>query len=398
MKLSHIMDRFIQKVLYLSMFFLPFREPLIYHHLEDAPLILKQRKKTRIFIVTDKNLYEQDFFKKLINLFKTEGISFTVFHETLPNPSIQQIEEIFEAYQTFGADCILAVGGGSVIDASKGVGIRLTHPNKSLQKMKGILKVWKKQPLLIAVPTTAGTGSEATVACVVTDLKTHEKYAINDPVIIPKIAILDPICTEKLPKHIVSTTGMDALTHAVEAYIGKSNTFKTKRMALSAMKLIRQNLLVAYQENTYESRVNMLLASYQAGVAFTRAYVGNVHALAHQLGGMYHTPHGLANAVLLPKVLRYYGKTVEKKLASLSDYLSLTEETLTRQGKAQAFISWIESLNTLMNIPSKIDQTIQDDEKKLMSIRAYKEANPLYPVPMIFELSDFETLYSLISK
>lgn len=392
------MDRFIQKVLYLSMFFLPFREPLIYHHLEDAPLILKQRKKTRIFIVTDKNLYEQDFFKKLINLFKTEGISFTVFHETLPNPSIQQIEEIFEAYQTFGADCILAVGGGSVIDASKGVGIRLTHPNKSLQKMKGILKVWKKQPLLIAVPTTAGTGSEATVACVVTDLKTHEKYAINDPVIIPKIAILDPICTEKLPKHIVSTTGMDALTHAVEAYIGKSNTFKTKRMALSAMKLIRQNLLVAYQENTYESRVNMLLASYQAGVAFTRAYVGNVHALAHQLGGMYHTPHGLANAVLLPKVLRYYGKTVEKKLASLSDYLSLTEETLTRQGKAQAFISWIESLNTLMNIPSKIDQTIQDDEKKLMSIRAYKEANPLYPVPMIFELSDFETLYSLISK
>lgn len=398
MKFSHLLDRFIQKILYLSMFFLPFREPLIYHHLEDVPLILKQRKKKSVFIVTDKNIVEQDFFKKLINLLEKEKVAYSVFHETLPNPSIQQIEEIYQAYQTFHADCILAVGGGSVIDASKGVGIRITHPNKPLQKMKGILKVWKKQPLLIAVPTTAGTGSEATVACVVTDLTTHEKYAINDPVIIPKIAILDPICTEKLPKHIVSTTGMDALTHAVEAFIGQSNTVKTRRMALSAVKLIHQNLLIAYQENTYESRVNMLLASYQAGVAFTRAYVGNVHALAHQLGGMYQTPHGLANAVLLTKVLRYYGTSVEKKLAFLSDFLSLTEETDARQDKANAFISWIESLNSQMNIPSKIDQVIQDDDKKLMSLRALKEANPLYPVPVIFELTDFETLYSQISK
>lgn len=398
MKLSHIFDRTVQKILYLSMFFLPFKEPLIFHHLEDSVLIINQKKKSKVFIVTDKNIFAQDFFKKILHLFEKEKISYTVFNETLPNPSIQQIDEIYEAYTSFHGDCILAVGGGSVIDASKGVGIKLTHPRIPLQKMKGILKVLKKQPLVIAIPTTAGTGSEATVACVVTDLNTHEKYAINDPVIIPKIAILDPLCTEKLPKHIVSTTGMDALTHAVEAFIGKSNTTKTKKMALSAIELIHQNLLLAYHENTFESRENMLLASYRAGVAFTRAYVGNVHALAHQLGGMYHTPHGLANALLLPKVLRYYGKSVYHKLSILSDSISLTDLNSTEEEKALAFINWIESLNSVMNIPSKIDQVINDNDRLIMSKRAFKEANPLYPVPVIFEISDFENLYNQISK
>ena len=216
------------------------------------------------------------------------------------------------------------------MDTAKGIGARVACPRKPISKMKGLLKVGRKLPLLIAVPTTAGTGSETTVAAVISNPVTHEKYPINDPKLVPDYAVLDPNLIIGLPNKITSTTGMDALTHAIEAYIGGSNTRKTKKSAKIAVKLIFENLEETYNNPTNkDARNNMLIASYHAGVAFTRAYVGYVHALAHTLGGFYGVPHGLANSILLPVVLEEFGSKAHKKLAELADLVSLVDVNLS---------------------------------------------------------------------
>jgi alcohol dehydrogenase class IV len=389
--------RIYQKVLHLSMYFLPFKEPLLFegeNSVEEMCKHLRTKNIKKLFIVTDENIVGFDFFKDTLKILSDNEISAEIFSGVKPNPSIQLIEVAYQKYIEDKYDGLFAIGGGSAIDLAKGIGIRFTHPNKTLQSRKGILKVLKKQPLLIAMPTTAGTGSEATVACVVTDEETNEKYAINDPVLIPKIACLNPKTCLKLPQAITATTGIDALTHAVEAYIGGSNTKKTKRMAKEAIQGINDNLLNSYQNgNDLQVRLNMLKASYQAGVAFTRAYVGNVHALAHQLGGMYHVPHGLANAVLMPYVLKYYQEKAYKKLSEL--YLVINDKANPKEEKENSiqFISWIRLMNKEMNIPERFDLDASEDDLLKMSQRAYKEANPLYPVPMIFDVDDFLKIY-----
>lgn len=263
--------------------------------------------------------------------------------------------------------------------------------------MKGLLKVKHKPAFLIAIPTTAGTGSEATVAAVISNAKTHEKYAINDPKLIPLYAVLDPKLLVSLPGKVTSTTGMDALTHAVEAYIGGSNTKATRKEAKEAVLLIKNNLLKSYQNPTdLEARNNMQIASYKAGLAFTRAYVGYVHAIAHTLGGMYGVPHGLANAVILPHVLRKFGSSCYTRLAELADYISLTDKDKTKKEKAEAFIDFIDELNAQMNIPNKIENVIQEKDLPIMVKRAIKEANPLYPVPDLWDEKDFLEIFKEI--
>ena len=263
--------------------------------------------------------------------------------------------------------------------------------------MKGVLKICKKLPPLFAIPTTAGTGSETTLAAVITNDETHEKYPINDFNLIPNYAVLDPTLTEKLPKHITSTTGMDALTHAVEAYIGSSNTKETKQMALDAIELIFNNIKTVYDDGTnLEARKNMQIASFKAGVAFTRAYVGYVHAVAHTLGGAYNVPHGLANAVILPYVLEVFGKSAHKKLAKLADHVHLTDINESNEVKAKAFIKAIKDLNEYMNIPTKLD--IKEDDIPLLAKRADKEGNPLYPVPKLMNAKELEQIYYLVKK
>ncbi|MBR0537430.1 MAG: iron-containing alcohol dehydrogenase, partial [Clostridia bacterium] len=246
----------------------------------------------------------------------------------------------------------------------------------------------KKIPPLFAVPTTAGTGSETTIAAVVSNPKTHEKNAINDPRLRPVMAVLDPSLTVGLPPHITSTTGMDALTHAVEAYIGRSNTKGTRAAAEKATRLIFDNLEEAYKNGkNIEARENMLNASYLAGIAFTRAYVGYVHAIAHNLGGTYGTPHGLANAVILPYVLDYFGESAYKPLAKLADIGGLDTAALDDEGKAKLFIEKVREMNKNMNIPEKFDM-IREEDIPTIAERALKEGNPLYPVPKIMNMEE----------
>lgn len=273
------------------------------------------------------------------------------------------------------------------MDCAKAAAARVAHPNKTIAQLGGTLKVHKKVPPFFAVPTTAGTGSETTVAAVVTDPVTHHKYAVQDPCLVPKYAVLDPELTVGLPPHVTSTTGMDALTHAVEAYTNRFAPKYTDRLAEKAVKLIFDNLELCYKDGkNIEARSNMLLASFYAGAAFSRACVGNVHAIAHTLGGLYGTAHGLANAVILPYVLEDFGEAVYKKLARLAEIVGISGADDGE--KARAFIKEIRRMNKDMNIPDKLD-CIKTEDIPQMVEWAMAEANPIYPVPVIWNAEQF---------
>ncbi len=279
------------------------------------------------------------------------------------------------------------------MDCAKAVGACIVKPKQSLKKMKGILKVHKKLPLLMAVPTTAGTGSETTLAAVITDGQTRHKYAINDFPLIPRYAVLDPGVTLGLPPFITATTGMDALTHAVEAYIGNSTTYGIQKDALLAVKLIFENIDKAYENGRdATARRNMLHASFYAGCAFSKSYVGYVHAIAHSLGGEYNVPHGLANAVILPMMLEAYGKTIHKKLAHLAIAAGLAEKDTPWEEAAGRFIQAIKDMKKRFGIGDRIPEIQQKDIRKLARY-ADKEANPLYPVPVLMDASELEPFY-----
>ena len=350
----------------------------------------KARGFKKALVCSDPDLVKFGVSQKVTTLLDEAGLAYEMYTDIKPNPTIENVQNGVEALHAAQADYIIAIGGGSSMDTAKGIGARVARPKKPIHKMKGLLKVGKKLPMIIAIPTTAGTGSETTVAAVISNPKTHEKYPINDPRLVPEYAVLDPNLIINLPSKITSTTGMDALTHAIEAYIGGSNTRKTKRSAILAVKLIFNNLEESYiNPHNKEARNNMLIASYHAGVAFTRAYVGYVHALAHTLGGFYGVPHGLANSILLPVVLEKYGDSVYKKLAELSDFVNLTDTKLSNKEKAETLILEIKNMNSRMNIPSKIENTIKDEDIPLMVKRADQEGNPLYPVPKLMDKSEF---------
>ena len=386
-------------MMFLALKLMNFREPILFKEqssMNNIPFILQENKVKKPLVVTDKGIINGGLINNIKSVLDSNKIEYIIYDNVVPNPVIENIENGVITYKENECDCIIAIGGGSPIDCAKVIGARIVNPNKSVKDLKKLLSVRKNIPTFIAIPTTSGTGSECTVAAVVCDSKTKEKYAINDPHLIPKYAILDPNLTISLPKHITSTTGMDALTHAVEAFIGNSNTYKTKQASIKAVKLIFDNLKKCFDNPTdLEARANMQYASYLAGYAFTRAYVGNVHAVAHSLGGFYNIPHGLANAVILPVILRKYGKTIYKKLAILAREINIkgnNDEEL-----AIKFIEKIERLNQYFNLPNKFD-CIKEEDIDLMASRTLKEANPLYPVPVVFSLKEMREVYEEIKN
>ena len=382
-----------QKILKIGLCFMNWKEPTVFDGegvVLQLPAFIKEKGIKRVLIVTDKGLMSLHLLDPLFLELQKQGIYYVVYDDVQPNPTIPNIECCKDAYINHNCQGIIAFGGGSPMDCAKAAGARVVKPRQSVRKMRGYLKVGRKLPPFFAVPTTAGTGSETTLAAVVTDPETHEKNAIADMALRPKYAVLDPALTIGLPPHITSTTGMDALTHAVEAYIGKSNVKSTIKYAEDATILIHQNLERVYHNGKdMNARHNMLKASYYAGCAFTRAFVGYVHAIAHNLGGMYGTPHGLANAVIMPYVLEWYGKSAHKRLARLADIIGITTKEMTDEQKANAFIEEIKRMNKEMNIPEKFD-FIKEEDIPLLVKRALKEGNPGYPVPKIMKPEDCE--------
>lgn len=384
-----------QKVFKVAMCLMDWSEPEVIEGsgaIKRLPKLVKSKNIKKVMVVTGKRHTKLHLIDSLYESLEAEGIEYVVFDNVQPNPTIPNIEDARKTYIDNNCEGIIACGGGSPMDCAKAAGARIVKPNQSVRKMRGQLKVHKKLPPFFAVPTTAGSGSEVTVAAVVTDPETHEKNAINDSCLRPKYAVLDPDLTLDLPPQITSTTGMDALTHAVEAYIGKSNVKSTLQYSEKATKLIFDNLEVVYKDGkNVEARANMLKGSYYAGLAFTRAYVGYVHAIAHNIGGIYGTPHGLANAVILPYVLEYYGESAYPQLAKLADIVGITSADMTVSEKGKKFIEQIKQMNKNMDIPDKFDMIEEKDISTIVK-RALKEANPLYPVPKIMDEEDCEKL------
>ena len=372
---------------------LPYREPEIHYSIDEMAEKIHAKGVKRILIVTDAGLVKAGICAMLQEKLTAAGIEYAIYDKTVPNPTIANVEEARQLYIDSKAQALIALGGGSAMDCAKAAACRIARPRTPIPYMKGVLKVWVRLPLLIAVPTTAGTGSETTLAAVVTDPERHHKYAIMDFPLIPRIAVLDYRVTTGLPKHITSTTGMDALTHAVEAFIGRSTTKYTRAMAIEAVSLIRQNLLRAYRNgDDADARKNMLRAAYCAGAAFSQSYVGYVHCVAHSLGGMYGTAHGLANSVLLPIVLRMYGPAVYKKLATLARESGVARKDMNDEMAAMSFIDWVQKMNDEMEIPRNLD-CINETDIAQMEKYADREGNPLYPVPVLWTRHQLEEVY-----
>lgn len=397
-RIKKLYCRTFQTGLKIALPFLPYRKPKISKSVKAIPDIIKKHKCSCTLIITDKAILKLGLTKRLERCLDAEDISYVIYDKTVPNPTTVNVADALELYQENGCDAIIGFGGGSCIDCAKAVGARIAKPRQSLAKMKGILKIHRKLPLLIAIPTTAGTGSETTLAAVITDDLTRHKYAINDFPLIPRYAILDPKVTLSMPPFITATTGMDALTHAIEAFIGNSTTYGTRKDALLAVKLIFENLRDVYHDGSnIDNRKNMLHASYYAGCAFTKSYVGYVHAIAHSLGGEYNVPHGLANSVILPYVLEAYGPQIYKKLHKLAVAAGIAAKETPQEMAALTFIQEIKKMNEEFGIGTTIPEIEEEDIPKL-SHYADKEANPLYPVPALMDAAELEKFYYMLME
>lgn len=389
--------RAFQTVFRMALPVLPYREPEKLGSISDIADVLKGKGISSALLVTDKWLHDSGTTVPLESALASAGISCAVYDGTRANPTVANVAEARETYLKNGCECLIAFGGGSSMDCAKALGARIAYPKKPLSALRGTLRVLRRIPLLVAVPTTAGTGSEVTLAAVITDGEKKYKYTMNDFTLIPRYAVLDPEVTYSLPPHLTATTGMDALTHAVEAYIGRSTNGETRRRALYATKLIFGNIVRAFENGSdAEARANMLDAAYNAGIAFSKSYVGYIHAVAHSLGGQYNIPHGLANSVLMPIVLEDYGKAVHKKLHRLGVAAGVADEKDTHKEGAEKFIAAVRALNRRMRIPETLDG-IEAADIPTMARHADKEANPLYPVPVLMNARELERFYYKVS-
>lgn len=372
---------------------LPYRKPKILRKPSAVADVYGKASIRCVLLVTDANIRGIGLTRPLERALKKAGIRCCVFDRTVANPTTDIIAEAVRLFRAQHCQGLIGFGGGSSIDTAKAVGAQIAQPHKSLADMAGILKVHRPIPLLTAVPTTAGTGSETTLAAVVTDSETRHKYAINDFPLIPRYVLLDPSLTVNLPASLTATTGMDALTHAIEAYIGKSTTAETRREAETAVKLIFRYLERAYRHGSdRRARAEMARAAFLAGDAFSQSYVGYVHAVAHSLGGRYNIAHGLANAVILPYVLADYGSAVFHKLARLARIAGAADQRMNDATASACFIEAIRRMNHDMNIPDKLEG-IKRKDIPLLSAYADAEANPLYPVPIEWNRKELERVY-----
>ena len=398
--LELIWCRTFQAVLKVGNYFMGYRMP---HYLEGPGKIaelgtfLRSKGINDVLVVTGSGMVRRGQVAPLLNGFEVNGIRYTLQTYDTTDPTSDDVEAGYKTYKENRCKAIVALGGGSRIDCAKGIAAKAVHPRKKVSQLQGLLKVHWPIPTFVAIPTTAGAGSETTVAAVITDSATHRKAAINDPFLIPKYAVLDPELTTGLPPYTTATTGMDALAHAVEAYT--NHTYNTKlenKLAKEAVKLIHDNILTAYEDGkNLDARQNMQRGAFYAGRAFTRGCVGYVHAIGHTLGGLYGVAHGLAMAVLLPHVMREFGASAHKRLAELADVCGI--EGRNEAEKANNFIAWIEETNAKMGLPDGFD-VIKDEDIPQMIAWARKEANPLYPVPVVWGEKDFRRLIKAIRK
>ena len=358
------------------------------HALLDLIDVLKKQHLIRYMIVTTPGFIKRGTLQSFFDALNQNDIQYSIFHDVKPDPDISDVEMLKEMYIKDGCQALIAIGGGSVIDCSKAALACVQMKKLDVTTVLHTGRVSKQLPLLIAVPTTAGTGSEVTAGAVITDPIQKRKYALSNLFLIPKYAVLDASLLTTLPAKMTAYTGMDALTHAIEAYINCFNNCKTNEYALRAIKTIFQYLVPSFEDGLNKHyRLELLEASYNAGVAISNNYVGYVHAIAHGIGGMYHLQHGMINATILPIVLEEYGSAVVSKLAKIADVVGITGAN--DQDKSTQFIQKLKDLNQIFAIPTSIPE-IQEEDIHYLAIGAEKEGNPSYPTPVTWNVEQFE--------
>ena len=390
--------RIYQKAFRLALPLLPYRDPELLPDVMQIVPLLQRLQVRSVLVVTDWGLREGGCTQPLEQALRRAGIAAAVYDQTSANPTTRDAEAAKALYRNRNCQALIAFGGGSPMDCAKTVGALIACPKKTAWQLRGLLKVRRRLPPLIAVPTTAGTGSETTLTAVITDTERRHKCTMNSFALIPRYAVLDAALTRSLPPQLTATTGMDALTHAVEAYIGGSTTRQTRELSLEAAALVFANIRRAYTDgDDMAARAAMLTAAHKAGMAFSRSYVGYIHAVAHSLGGQYNIPHGLANAVLLPVVLESYAPHADRKLHALAVAAGVCGADIPAAEGARRFIAAIRALNREMGIPETLPG-IRPGDIPQMARHAAREANPLYPVPKLMTARELEGFYHQIAE
>jgi len=392
--LQTLFFRFVMLVTKIIMFFVPEAKPTVLSGVGSSIQLtdtISHFGLKKVLIVTDAMLVKLGVVAPIAEALKAKGVEPVIFDGVEPDPSFEVVDAGLATLKQNSCDGVLAIGGGSSIDAAKVMALAGSN-DKSPRELEG--KFVAKNPALplFAIPTTAGTGSEVTVAAVISDKTDGSKKLVLDPKIVPLAAALDPKIMEGLPPHITAATGMDALTHAVEAYIATFATKQTDAYAVAATRMIMNNLETAYSDGSnMAAREAMAQGSFYAGLAFTKAFVGYVHAIAHQFGGKYHTPHGLANALVLPHILEYSKDKVADRLANLAVECGLGERSEGDAALAQKFVDRVWAMNEAMGIPKSLD-ALQAKDIPEIAKAALHEAHFTYPVPKYMDKSQCQAI------
>ena len=346
----------------------------------------------KAFVCSDPDLIKFNVTSKVTDILTANGLDYELYSDIKPNPTIENVKHGVEAFKASGADYLIAIGGGSSMDTSKAIGIIIANPEfEDVRSLEGTAPTKNPCVPIIAVPTTAGTAAEVTINYVITDVERKRKFVCVDPHDMPIIAVVDPDMMSSMPKGLTASTGMDALTHAIEGYTTKAAWEMTDMFHLKAIELISKSLRGAVA-NTKEGREGMALGQYIAGMGFSNVGLGIVHSMAHSLGAVYDTPHGVANAILLPFVLEAYGSVINKKLARLAIAAGIADKSTPEAEAATAFIQAIKDMKKRFDIGDTIPEIREEDIPKLAHY-ADKEANPLYPVPVLMNANELETFY-----
>ncbi|HAS6986532.1 iron-containing alcohol dehydrogenase [Vibrio parahaemolyticus] len=394
--LKHCLYRSYTKGLKIAAYVLPLPRPTLFSGSGAVSELLEAISDLgfrRLLLVTDEGLVRIGMVGKVLEQTQGLGLQVGVFSEVKPDPTYDQVEDGLRAYNASQSEAILALGGGSAIDCAKVIAARVSN-KRSIKKLSGLFKVWRTPAPLFVIPTTSGTGSEVTIAAVVSDPNTHLKTPLMDPKLVPIMAALDPDLLIGLPAKITADTGIDALTHAVEAYISRNATPETQAYSVAAIKLIFRYLPKAVaQGGDIEARYKMAMASYYAGLAFTKASLGYVHAFAHNLGARYGLPHGMANGLALLPVLKFSLPEIEDELRTLAEKTNINTKD---KPSAEHFLEQIASLYDAIGIEKCTTAIKQDDIEDLVDL-ILKEAHWNYPVPKFMNSEECARLLIEIS-
>lgn len=336
---------------------------------------LKQRGFKNILVVTDKALLNAGVTEKVTSELDKGNITYNVFSNLKPNPTVDNVKDGVKVCKLYNSDCIVAVGGGSAIDTAKAIGIIITNPEfDDVKSLDGVANTKNKTLPIIALPTTSGTAAEVTINYVITDEESVKKMVCVDPHDIPVVAIIDSELMESMPKVLAAATGMDALTHAIEGYITKAAWTMTDMFHIRAIKTILDNLENAVINKDKVAIENMALAQYNAGQGFSNVGLGIVHSMAHQLGAVYDTPHGIANALLLPYVMKYNGEVCEERFREILKVLEIDTSNMDKQEVINTLVGKISKLSIALGIPQKLKEiNVKEEDIQMLAEKAFND-------------------------